>query len=364
MAARCVSVIVSSMAEVTVSGSDAYYAFPFRHCVDLLPFTDYGGAPPGQPLFALDESHSPSARRTIGGVIGPSCAMGAFLAPSHRTLGLSTIRNADLPLNGRPLVNQSKLSAEQIEPFYHEGFVADQTRHFLELVGHSARENGVVTDVGGGCGFFAKKIAEITGRKVKVIDTDADSLAACKRTGIDAKYSDALNPDIVGDEDIVTFNLILHHLVGRSEQATRGMQTAALAAWRRQALAVFVNEYVYDSYWRGLSGWLMYQITKSRVLSWIGRAVSIVVPSLKANTFGVGVRFRGYDEWVRLFESAGYEVKKSMLGDEDQISVARRLLLIKAARRDSFLLIPRAEGVGGLSGRTAGEPSRPSTLGR
>ena len=40
---------------------------------------------------------------------------------------------------------------------------------------------------------------------------------------------------------------------------------------------------------------------------------SIVVPSLKANTFGVGVRFRAHGEWLRVFESAGYDVKSSVV---------------------------------------------------
>ena len=56
--------------------------------------------------------------------------------------------------------------------------------------------------------------------------------------------------------------------------------------------AVFVNEYIYELYVGNVSGWLIFQVTKSRVLSWIGRVVSTVVPSLRAKTFGVSVRFR------------------------------------------------------------------------
>jgi hypothetical protein len=105
--------------------------------------------------------------------------------------------------------------------------------------------------------------------------------------------------------------------------------------------ALFVQEYIYESYARDFSGWLIFQITKNQLLSWIGRLAAIIAPSLKANTFGVGVRFRSRREWLRLFESAGYEVHSSIAGSEDEVSVPRRMMFIKGTRRDSFLLQPR-----------------------
>ena len=236
---------------------------------------------------------------------------------------------------------QNKLSNEQIEAFYHDGFVEDQTRHFIRLLGPGAGDGRVVADVGGGCGFFARRLAHLTGRKVRVIDTDPASIEASRRAGVDAVLGDALDPKAAGDEDVVTFNLILHHLVGPSEKATRELQTRALSAWRPRARAVFVNEYIYESFAGTFSGWLIYRITKSRILSWIGRAVSLVLRSLRANTFGVGVRFRSHEEWRRLFDAAGYEVESAVIGERESVSLPRRLLLIKTIRRDSFLLRPR-----------------------
>ena len=233
---------------------------------------------------------------------------------------------------------KKSLSKHQIKAFYHNEFFEDQTRDFISLVGAESNGRKVVIDIGGGCGYFAKRLAHLAGYKVRVIDMDAMSVEQCWRTDVEAMCGDALNPHVAGDEDIVSFNMILHHLVGTSEQVTIDMQRSALAVWLPHVRTVFVNEYIYESYIGNLSGWLIFQITKSRILSCIGRAVSNVMPSLKANTFGVGVRFRAHQEWVRLFASAGYDVKSCVIGNKEYISLPRRLLLIKCIRRDSFLL--------------------------
>ena len=70
------------------------------------------------------------------------------------------------------------------------------------------------------------------------------------------------------------------------------------------------------------------------------RFIAKLSPSLKANTFGVGVRFRSHKEWCKLFESLGFKVVGTKIGEEEFVSLPRRLLLIKNCRRDSFLLEP------------------------
>jgi hypothetical protein len=157
---------------------------------------------------------------------------------------------------------------------------------------------------------------------------------------VEAVRSDALDPTIQGDEEIVSFNLILHHLIGGSERATTELQKRALASWKGRARAVFVNEYIYESFVGNLSGRLIFSITSNPILSWIGGRLAAVFPSFKANTFGVGVRFRAHEEWVRLFQSAGYSVTGRMVGEAEPVSPAWRLLLIKCIRRDSFRLEP------------------------
>jgi hypothetical protein len=195
-------------------------------------------------------------------------------------------------------------------------------------------------DVGGGCGFFARRLRELAARPVRVIDMDAASVSACAQAGVPAELGDALSPALNGNEEIATFNLILHHLVADTEAATRALQVRALQAWHTKAGSIFVNEYIYESYVARLSGWLIFQITKSRLLSAIGRVVARIVPAFKANTFGVGVRFRSHDEWVELFEQAGYHVRDRRIGAPEKVAAPLRLLLIRTIRRDSFLLRP------------------------
>ena len=60
--------------------------------------------------------------------------------------------------------------------------------------------------------FFAKALQNRIHQKVRVLDSDSQSVDFCKQEGIDATYGDALNPAIVGDEKLVCFNLILHSL--------------------------------------------------------------------------------------------------------------------------------------------------------
>jgi hypothetical protein len=90
-----------------------------------------------------------------------------------------------------------------------------------------------------------------------------------------------------------------------------------------------------------LSGWLIYQITSSFILSKIGGFIAKFAPSLKANTFGVGVRFRSHADWHELFSSIGFDVIDTVIGQEGYVSLPLRCLFIKSCRRDSFLLKPK-----------------------
>lgn len=238
------------------------------------------------------------------------------------------------------MTEQKTLSKSQIEAFYHDNFVTAQVRNFMALVPVAVPQARVVVDVGGGCGFFAQGLQQANGARVRVIDTDPVSVHACRSKGVDAVVGDALKPSIVGDEDVVCFNLVLHHLVGPSEAETLTLQQRALACWHGQAQAVFVDEYIYEAYVGDLAGRLIYAITSSRILSAVASAISRLVPSLRANTFGVGVRFRAHNEWRRVFEAMGYRVVAAVRGEPEPVSLARRLLLIRDIRRDSFLLTP------------------------
>ena len=173
---------------------------------------------------------------------------------------------------------------------------------------------------------------------MRVIEIDPVSVQYCKNSGLEAEIGDAINYVPKGDEVVVCFNLILHHLVANSEKKTKSLQASALRTWKSKSRRLFVNEYIYESYIPNISGWLIYQITSSLVLSAIGKMVSKIIPSFRANTFGTGVRFRSHDEWKKFFTDEGFQVTKSIIGVNEPVALPRRMLLIKNIRRDSFLL--------------------------
>jgi len=239
---------------------------------------------------------------------------------------------------------QKRLSSQQVQAFYHDYFVTEQVGAFKELLGEKVQPQDLVADIGGGCGYFAKAVTDHLGVSTVVIDVDPESIETCTVAGIPARLSDALHPKIQGDETIASFNMVLHHLIGHDERRTRQLQTQALVAWHSQVRFLFVNEYIYESYFhKPLSSWLIWTITSSKLLSAVGTLVARWVPSLRANTFGVGVRFRSKEDWQRLFNEAGYEVLDSCRGIDDAVSLARRMMLIRSARRDSFLLRPKTQ---------------------
>ena len=236
---------------------------------------------------------------------------------------------------------QRVLKTEQVEQFYHDLFVTAQVRDFVDLVGETDISAQKVIDVGGGCGFFAEALGNKAHINVQVIDMDPGSVSVCRGKGVSAEIGDALNPIQHGDEDIVCFNLILHHLVAASDAETEALQKRAVEVWRRKAKALFINEYIYDSFFGNASGWLIYRITSSQLLSALGKAVAKIVPSLRANTFGTGVRFRANQEWIDLFGGLGFKVAAYRRGSEENVSFARRMLMIKSCRRDSYLLVAK-----------------------
>lgn len=235
------------------------------------------------------------------------------------------------------LDNQQKLSGAQIAEFYHDEFVRDQARDFGELAAPLDRE-GVVVDIGGGVGYFAERVHAEFGYPVRVVDMDPESVARCEARSVPSQLGDALNPPVAGDEACICFNLILHHLVAQDEEQTRQLQMGAIAAWRERDMPIFVNEYIYESFIDRMSGRLIYWITSNKLLSAIGGFAARFIPAFKANTFGVGVRFRSHDEWLALFGEAGFSARKVRIGADEPIRLPLRLLLIKAIRRDSFLL--------------------------
>lgn len=236
------------------------------------------------------------------------------------------------------MTEQIRLSQSQIAEFHHEAFVSDQVAHFASMFAGRLGANDVVVDIGGGAGYFCAQLRDKLQKQVRLIDLNPESVKLANDIGINAQVGDALDPSKDISDRVVCFNLILHHLVASSESETRKLQTNAISVWCDRNYYVFVNEYIYESYLYNLAPKLIYYITSSTLLSSIGRVVSKFIPSLKANTFGVGVRFRGDLEWQNLFEKTGFRIVEHLRGIPEDVTIPRKMLLIKSIRRDSYLL--------------------------
>mgnify|MGYP001166758468 CR=1 FL=1 len=240
---------------------------------------------------------------------------------------------------------QKTLEQHQIDEFNTDVFAKKQATHFETLTANARSNNSIktVVDMGGGNGYFA---TELSGMEifVRIIDSDKKSIQNCKNLNniyIDAHIGNALSPDIKGDEDIVCFNLILHHLIGATEKETRELQKKTIRLWRDRVQYIFINEYIYDSFVGYFSGRLIYEITKNKFLSMISKIVTHVIPSFRANTFGVGVRFRAHKEWCDIFEECGFEIVSKIYAEPDYTAPVLRILFIREVRTDSFLLKAR-----------------------
>lgn len=245
---------------------------------------------------------------------------------------------------GKPSLNQQAVSAgqmvlseEQLLAFQHDEYVDKQVRHFRLLV-PSLPERPSVVDVGGGYGFFANRVEEEVGRHGRLIDSDSAAVNYCTQQGIDAELGDAIRLTSRDDDAVVWFNLIPSHPVASSERGTYKLQSAALSQWGSGVPQAFVNEFIYESFVFGLSRRLIHEITRGRVLSWIGRKVAKVIRAFAANAFGIGVRFSSLAEWRRLFALAGSEIKRALQGEPEEIFLPLRSLFIRQIRRDSFVL--------------------------
>ncbi len=89
------------------------------------------------------------------------------------------------------------------------------------------------------------------------------------------------------------------------------------------------------------SALLIFQITSSRCISEALRFVGKIIPSLRANTAGIGVRFRPARGWADLASSLGLDLIGTCKGGPEGHSLLRRaLLLIREVRRHSLALRP------------------------
>ncbi len=197
---------------------------------------------------------------------------------------------------------------------------------------HLADQPQWLLDVGGGNGRFVDGLLHAFPLARGVLIDLAQSMVARNR-------SHPRKTALIGDAnsfpeevvrhryDLITLNVLLHHLVGDNDNDTRHNVLRCINKLRLLLSAhgrLIVYEQVYDRWFEAgpEPGAIVYGLTRLRN--------PLVVPVLRrmgANTAGVGVRFRSRTEWRRLFTSAGYDICTDAPITVDRTSLLHRFTL-------------------------------------
>lgn len=203
-------------------------------------------------------------------------------------------------------------------------------------------------DVGGGNGVFTDTVLDrFPNARGVLIDNGEALLAANKghpRKTLVCESATNLERRFRGQKfDLISFNWLLHHLILPSYGDSRRLQSDVVTAAcgllsGKGRICVFEN--LYDgSFIRDLPGWIIYQLTSSKILAPITRRMG-------ANTAGCGVCFGSRSHWNSLFEELKLEIQHFRAYQEYEVSALRRIALhVGSYRVGEYLLAPRRPSV-------------------
>lgn len=242
-------------------------------------------------------------------------------------------------------MEQKVLQRSALDAFDTPEGVVEQLRHFKECYGYDRSSPFSLLDVGGGAGYFVSALQEeFPAMRATILDIDESAVFKARGRGLAAEPGSILErlPEhIPGEFDVICFNLVLHHIVAGGARKTRELQMRALSLAGKRLSgngSVFVHEICYEGrIFPDSTGAMIFQALSNPLFAGIARLAGRFVPSLRANTVGVGVRFRPSSGWVRLIEEAGGKSLKVRPGGTEGHSLSRRLLLnVREVRRCSF----------------------------
>lgn len=157
-------------------------------------------------------------------------------------------------------------------------------------------------DLGGGNGLFADRVLEHYPKSAGVVLDNSRLLLdknkphSRKRTVL---YSvEFLNSFTDEKYDLIFFNWVLHHLVGKSYFQSRENINRSL----RSAVSLLTDKgriSIYDNMYNGLiidaaPSWIIYHLTSAK-------SIAKLVKKGGANTAGIGVCFLSYKQWCSVF---------------------------------------------------------------
>lgn len=207
-----------------------------------------------------------------------------------------------------------QLAEDRVESFAHDstaihavGPVVNAIRRFI-----SGRDNYSLLDVGGGNGTFLdtmlQAMPEASGTLIEMSPGMAEkNITSPRKTVVCANFLDwaATTAQSAQRFDVIFFNFVLHHFVGKQRDESVHLQIQALQA-AKMVLAEGGMIVVYEIHYNGLfhdesPSALIHALSSSAILS-------PVVKRLGANTAGFGVCFHSENFWRKLFGENGLKV--------------------------------------------------------
>jgi ubiquinone/menaquinone biosynthesis C-methylase UbiE len=163
-------------------------------------------------------------------------------------------------------------------------------------------------DLGGGNGLFADRVlANYPKSTCVVLDSsrsllNKNKLHSRKRTVFDSVEN--LHRYVDEKYDLIFFNWLLHHLVGKTYSQSKENIKRTL----RSAKSLLANEgrlSIYENMYNGLiidraPSWIVYHLTSSKAMAKLVKR--------RANTAGVGVCFFSYKRWCSVLRQSGFRV--------------------------------------------------------
>lgn len=195
-------------------------------------------------------------------------------------------------------------------------------------------------DVGGGNGRFADRILGAYSNANGVVLDNSALLLSKNALHPRKSLRQASATDLTrlfGDErfDLISLNLVLHHMVTHRYSTTRALQASVLgqaAALLAPRGVISITEDVYVSIAaQALPGRLIYELTSSERLA-------PVTARLGANTAGVGVCFLSPQQVIADAASCGLTLLRYQPGPRKRVSNLRRAaLFVRATHHGHFL---------------------------
>jgi SAM-dependent methyltransferase len=188
-----------------------------------------------------------------------------------------------------------------------------------------------VLDVGGGNGQFVDRLLQLYPSATGCVFDYSSSMLSksrpdSRKTLVQGSATE-LGKHFSGRRfDLITVNMLLHHLVGQTEKETLENVNSCLLSIRELLTPtghLIVYEQTYEGVLPGLQpGKIIFSLTSVK-----NTLISRALRNLGANTAGTGVRFRSRNEWIALFQGARFKIRNDSPVTLDKPPMLRKLPL-------------------------------------